>query len=284
MVHDSMTNDRFKLQHPRNSRSRSWHRIATAVLICGLAFQSGPASLKAQTDATPPAAALRQAGEARHIKIGAAAASGYLAEPDYSAILGSEFSQLQPENETKFGPIHPRPDSDPNPYNFAGADKLVAFAESHSMVVRGHTLVWHNQVPDWVKNGNYSAPQLAAILQSHIHTVMGHYDSKVYAWDVVNEAFNDDGTMRHTIWYDQPGIGTGSGTKYIEQALRWAREADPKAKLFYNDYDAEVLNKKSDAIYAMAKDFKKRGVPLDGVGFQTHITLKFDDPAKLKSY
>jgi len=285
MVHDSMTNDRFKLQHPRNSRSRSWHRIATAVLICGLAFQSGPASLKAQTDATPPAAAtLRQAGEARHIKIGAAAASGYLAEPDYSAILGSEFSQLQPENETKFGPIHPRPDSDPNPYNFAGADKLVAFAESHSMVVRGHTLVWHNQVPDWVKNGNYSAPQLAAILQSHIHTVMGHYASKVYAWDVVNEAFNDDGTMRHTIWYDQPGIGTGSGTKYIEQALRWAREADPKAKLFYNDYDAEVLNKKSDAIYAMAKDFKKRGVPLDGVGFQTHITLKFDDPAKLKSY
>ena len=101
---------------------------------------------------------------------------------------------------------------------------------------------------------------------------------------MVSEAFNDDGTMRHTIWYDQPGIGAGAGTNYIQQALRWARAADPQAKLFYNDYDAEALNRKSDAIYAMAKDFKKRGVPPDGIGFQTHISLKFDDPAKLASY
>jgi endo-1,4-beta-xylanase len=114
--------------------------------------------------------------------------------------------------------------------------------------------------------------------------VMGPYASKIYAWDVVNEAFNDDGSMRHTVWYDQPGIGVGSGYRYVEQVLRWARVADPNAKLFYNDYDAEEINTKSDAIYAMAKDFKKRGVPLDGIGFQTHITLKFDDPEKLKSY
>jgi endo-1,4-beta-xylanase len=113
---------------------------------------------------------------------------------------------------------------------------------------------------------------------------MTHYASKVYAWDVVNEAFNDDGTMRHTIWYDQPGIAAGSGTQYIEQVFRWAHEADPGAKLFYNDYDAEVVNKKSDAIYAMAEDFKKRGIPLDGIGFQAHVSLKFDDPAKLASF
>jgi endo-1,4-beta-xylanase len=99
-----------------------------------------------------------------------------------------------------------------------------------------------------------------------------------------NEAFNDDGTMRPTIWYDQPGIGAGPGPSYIEQALRWAHAADPNAKLFYNDYDAEEINRKSDAIFAMARDFKKRGVPLDGIGFQTHISLKFDDPAKLASY
>jgi endo-1,4-beta-xylanase len=152
------------------------------------------------------------------------------------------------------------------------------------MLVRGHTLVWHNQVSKWVTEGKYSAPQLATILQGHIHTVMTHYAAKVYAWDVVNEAFNDDGSMRHTLWYDQPGIGTGAGTKYIEQAFRWAHEADPGAKLFYNDYDAEEINKKSDAIYAMAEDFKKRGVPLDGVGFQAHVSLKFDDPAKLASF
>jgi endo-1,4-beta-xylanase len=207
-----------------------------------------------------------------------------LDETEYSAILGSEFSQLQPENEMKFGLIHPRPNTDPHPYDFSGADTLVSFAVNHNMLFRGHTLVWHNQVSGWVKNGNFSSPQLAGILQSHIQTVMGRYAGKIYAWDVVNEAFNDDGTMRSTIWYNQPGISAGAGTKYIEQALRWAHAADPAAKLFYNDYDAEEINKKSDAIYAMAKDFKKRGVPLDGVGFQTHISLKFDDPAKLKFY
>jgi endo-1,4-beta-xylanase len=150
--------------------------------------------------------------------------------------------------------------------------------------VRGHTLVWHNQVPDWIKKEKYSSSQLAKILHDHIDTVMTRYSSKVYAWDVVNEAFEDDGSMRHTVWYNQPGIGSAAGTAYIEQALRWARAADPSAKLFYNDYDAEEVNKKSDAIYAMAKDFKKRGVPLDGIGFQTHITLKFDNPTTLASY
>jgi endo-1,4-beta-xylanase len=234
--------------------------------------------------AASPTDTLRQAAAERHINIGAAAASTFLTEPEYASLLGSEFSQLQAENAMKFGLIHPRPDTDANPYNFKGADALVAFAQSHTMLVRGHTLVWHNQVSPWVTKGAFAAPQLATILQGHIHTVMAHFASKVYAWDVVNEAFNDDGTMRSTIWYDQPGIGAGAGTKYIEQALRWAHEGDPGAKLFYNDYDAEVINKKSDAIYAMAADFKKRGVPLDGIGFQAHVSPKFDDPAKLESF
>jgi endo-1,4-beta-xylanase len=254
------------------------------IVVPGIAVVLAGACLVFLAAAAPDSGTLRQVADARHITIGAAAASRYLSDPDYAAILGSEFSQLQAENEMKFGPIHPRPDSDPNPYDFKGADELVAFAQSHNMLVRGHTLVWHNQVSDWVKKGQFTSSQLAAVLQSHIHTVMTHYAGKVYAWDVVNEAFNDDGSMRHTTWYDQPGISGIEGTKYIEQAVRWAREADPKAKLFYNDYDAEEINKKSDAIYAMAADFKKRGVPLDGVGFQAHITLKFDDPAKLKSF
>lgn len=249
--------------------------MAIAVLLCGLPGASSPRPL-------PVAGTLRQAAESRHILIGAAAVSKLLDEADYSAILGSEFNQLQAENEMKFGVIHPRPDTDPNPYDFTGADALVAFAQSHNMLVRGHTLVWHNQVSKWVSEGKYTAPQLATILQNHIRTLMTHYASKVYAWDVVNEAFNDDGTMRHTLWYDQPGIGAGS--KYIEQAFRWTHDADPSAKLFYNDYDAEDINKKSDAIYAMAEDFKKRGVPLDGIGFQAHVTLKFGDSATLASF
>jgi endo-1,4-beta-xylanase len=260
-----------------------WPRTLTTALLCGMVLQSSAAAPRIAA-APPPDATLRQSAAAHHITIGAAAASKYLGEADYAAILGSEFSQLQAENEMKFGPIHPRPDTDPNPYDFKGGDALVAFAQSHNMVVRGHTLVWHTQVPTWVNKGGYTSAQLAEILHGHISTVMKHYASKVYAWDVVNEAFNDDGTMRHTIWYDQPGIGAGTGAKYVEQALRWACEADPSAKLFYNDYDAEEVNRKSDAIYAMAKDFKARGVPLDGIGFQTHVSLKFDDPAKLASY
>jgi endo-1,4-beta-xylanase len=92
----------------------------------------------------------------------------------------------------------------------------------------------------------------------------------VYAWDVVNEAFNADGSLRSTVWADSPGIGL-PGTAYIEQAFRGAHEADPKALLFYNDYDAEMMNAKSDAIFAMAKDFKARGVPIDGIGLQMHV-------------
>jgi endo-1,4-beta-xylanase len=258
-------------------------RKISFLVLCGLALQTNSASLK-RSQAPPKTSTLRQAAEARHILIGAAAAPRYLDEADYSAILGSEFSELEAENQMKFQVIHPRPDSDANPYDFKPADALVDFAQSHNMLVRGHTLVWHNQIPDWVKQGHYTEPQLATILESHIHSVVTHYALKVYAWDVVNEAFKDDGTMRDTLWYNQPGIGGGKGTQYIEQALRWAHQADPKAKLFYNDFDAELVNKKSDAIYAMAKDFKERGVPLDGIGFQTHVSPQFDNPGTLATY
>jgi endo-1,4-beta-xylanase len=235
----------------------------------------------------PPQApdTLRAAATLHHLTIGTAAASSHLSDPQYSQLLGSEFSQLEPENEMKFASIHPRPDTDPQPYNFVPADALVSFAQAHNMLVRGHTLVWHNQVPDWITKGNLRPDQLADALHRHITTVMQHYETQVYAWDVVNEAFNDDGTVRSTVWYDAPGIGfAGKGTAYIEQALQWAHAANPQAKLFYNDYDTEEINRKSDAIFAMATDFKQRGVPLDGIGFQMHVSLGFDDPAKLTGF
>ncbi len=248
-----------------------------AFLLLALMFACGGGS---NTTTTPPPQTLRQVAAAHNINVGAAADSRYLSDSNYAAILGSEYSQLQAENQMKFGIIHPGFST----YDFTGGDALVAFAQAHTMVVRGHTLVWHNQVPSWVTSGNYAAPQLSTILQNHINAVMGHYAGQVYAWDVVNEAFNDDGTMRDTIWYDQPGIGfAGMGTKYIEQVLTWAHAADLNAKLFYNDYNAEPLDAKSDAIYAMAQDFKTRGVPLDGIGFQLHIDLTFDNPATLAS-
>ncbi|HEY1464109.1 MAG TPA: endo-1,4-beta-xylanase [Terriglobales bacterium] len=249
---------------------------------CGGGYGSTSTPTNPSPSPTPSSTTLRQLAAPHSIFIGTAADSPFLTnDTDYPVVLGSEYSQLQAENEMKFGLIHPAQ----NTYDFTGPDALVSFAQAHNMVVRGHTLVWYQEVPDWVTNGGFTTSQLSTILQSHINTVLPHYAGKVYAWDVVNEAFNDDGTMRDTIWYDQPGIGyAGLGTEYIEQALNMAHTADPTAKLFYNDYNAEVMDAKSDAIYDMAKDFKNRGVPLDGIGFQTHVDLSFDNPSTLTSY
>lgn len=255
-------------------------RCATAILPLAFMLACGGSSTTTNNP-PPPQATLRQVAAAKNIKVGAAAYSPDFSDSSYTATLGAEYNQLQPENEMKFGFVHPAA----GVYDFTGADTLVAYAQAHTMVVRGHTLVWHNQVPSWVTSGNYTTPQqFSTILQDHITTVMQHYAGKVYGWDVVNEAFNDDGTIRSTIWYDNPGIGfAGMGTKYIEQAFNWAHTADPNAKLYYNDYNDETMNPKSDAIYAMAQDFKTRGVPLDGIGFQFHVDLTFDNPGTLAS-
>ena len=263
--------------------------IAIATLgVVGLADCAGKVHLPSQNTApSQPVAAmtLRSAAASHGVTVGAAVSSRRLNDLEFTEILQSEFSQLEPENEMKFALIHPRPDTDPQPYNFSGADALVSFARAHGLLVRGHTLVWHKQLPNWVSGGGHTETELGTILRDHIATVVSRYESDVYAWDVVNEAFNSDGSLRDTVWYDKPGIGdAGEGTKYIEQAFRWARAANPKAKLFYNDFDAEPINPKSDAIYAMASDFKKRGVPLDGIGFQVHVDLSFDKPATLDSF
>jgi len=152
------------------------------------------------------------------------------------------------------------------------------------MKVRGHCFVWYQQVARWVTAGTRTPEELSTILKNHIDTVAKHFAGKVYAWDVVNEAFMDDGSMRHTMWYDRPGIGLATnGTGYIEQAFRWAHASDRRAKLYYNDYSCETINPKSDGIYAMLQDFKKRRVPVDGVGFQMHIGLWANNPATLES-
>ena len=264
----------------------SRHTGRAILAVFPLLFLVAVACVAVSAVASTGSTTLRQAGELRHVTIGAAAASRYLSEPEYAAILGSEFSQLQAENEMKFGLIHPRPDTDPNPYDFCrrgrarclrATSQPAAPRPCSRLAQAGVGVGEARQLP---ANTAHRHPRKSHSFGAH------HYAGTVCAWDVVNEAFNSDGTMRHTIWYDRPGISgsAGAGTSYIEQALKWARQADPNAKSFYNDYDAEEINQKSDAIYAMAADFKKRGVPLDGIGFQTHISLKFDDPAKLESF
>lgn len=224
------------------------------------------------------AQSLRSEADKRGMLIGAAVEPGLLSEPAYSSTLAREFNMIEAENVMKWGTIRPNRKT----YNFGPGDQVVAFARRHGMKVRGHTLLWSEYNPAWLTKGNFTPAQLNSMLREHITKVLKHYSGQVFAWDVVNESFLADGTIEPSIWYDSPGIGLkGKGTAYIEQAFRWAREADPKALLFYNDYDTEAINAKSDAVYEMVKDFKRRGVPIDGVGIQAHIFNL--DPKELSS-
>jgi endo-1,4-beta-xylanase len=140
------------------------------------------------------------------------------------------------------------------------------------MKVRGHTLVWGWSNSPWLLEGHFTSAQLSTMLQEHIQKVVTHYRGQVFAWDVVNEAFEEHGNLKDSVWYNRPGIGlAGKGTAYLEQVFQWAHAADPAALLCYNDAEGETLNAKSDAIYAMVKDFKRRRVPIDGVGLQMHL-------------
>jgi len=199
--------------------------------------------------------------------VGSAARSSQLNEPFYAATLAREFNLLEPEDELKWEVIHPGSTT----FDFLPADRFVIFAQMHGMRVRGHTLVWHRQLPAWLTAGHFSPAQLHHMLEEHIRTVVEHYRGKVFAWDVVNEASDETGQLRSTIWSDAPGIGTGPGVSFIETALRWTNAADPDALLFINDAECETVNHKSGAIYKVVEDLKRRKIPLDGIGLQMHI-------------
>jgi endo-1,4-beta-xylanase len=230
--------------------------------------------------ASPPEESLRETAQRSGVLVGAAVRPEQLSEPAYAFTLAHEFNMVEPENAMKWEVVHPGPER----FDFSQADRVVAFAVQHNMRVRGHTLVWHQQNPRWLTEGRYTPDQLAQILEKHIKTVVGHYRGRVFAWDVVNEAFDERvmGKFRDTIWYDQPGIGRAQkGSSYMEACFRWAHEADPEALLFYNDAEGETVNPKSDEILAMVRDFRGRGVPIDGVGFQMHIGNLHPDIASI---
>ena len=248
--------------------------ILTA-LLAGLVAFPGP------TQSNPVSfvrfSSLRQAADAAGILIGTAVRPSLFSEADYASTLAREFNMVEPEDAMKWWVIRRNPDS----FDFRDADEVVAFAQAHNMKVRGHCLVWDHTHPDWLAHSHFTPRQLSQLLHDHIERVMKHYAGQVFAWDVVNEAMDETGRMRNSIWYNQPGIGfAGQGTAYLEQVFRWAREADPHALLFYNEAEGEFLNHKSDAIYEMLKDFKHRGVPIDGVGLQLHVPgLELDSAA-----
>lgn len=180
--------------------------------------------------------------------------------PEYMQVLSSEFNYVTPENVMKWGPLQPTADS----WDFALADQLLELAEQQGQKVKGHALVWHVQQPDWA--AALTAPQLRSAVQAHIERVVPHFQGKVRAWDVVNEAILDGGLGI------RPGLHTALGVSGMANAFKWARQADPDAKLYYNDYGIELMNDKSDAVYRLIQDLQAAGAPIDGIGFQSHLS------------
>jgi endo-1,4-beta-xylanase len=214
------------------------------------------------------AAPLRTSATAKGLFIGTAVnMTPFRNEPIYSDTLRREFNLLVGENAFKFDAIHPAQTT----FNFTDTDALVAFAQANGMAVRGHTLVWHNQIPGWLTNGNFTRDQVIAIMRDHIMTVVGRYRGQIVAWDVVNEAIDDNtGQLRSSSFWFQK-----IGPEYIAMAFQFARQADPNAILYYNDFEAEGSGTKSDGVFSMVSGLVNQGVPIGGVGWQMHKVNPF---------
>ncbi|WP_335988309.1 non-reducing end alpha-L-arabinofuranosidase family hydrolase [Glycomyces sp. MUSA5-2] len=242
---------------PPRRRTRRGARTALAVtLAVGLTGAGALIFANTAQAADTLGGAAAQSGR----YFGAAIAPNFLGEAQYADTLNAEFNSIVAENAMKWDATEPNRGQ----FNFSGGDTLVAHAEANGMEVRGHTLVWHAQQPGWVQG--LTGDDLRQAMTDHIAGVAGHYQGQISSWDVVNEAFEEDGSRRQSNLQQQLGDG------WIEEAFRAADAADPDARLCYNDYNTDGINAKSDGIYAMVEDFLARGVPIDCVGFQSHLS------------
>jgi len=196
---------------------------------------------------------------------------------DESVLIKKQFNSLTAENAMKMAPLQPKEGE----FYWKAADSIVNFAVKNGIKIRGHNLCWHQQTPDWMfKDGDkqVSKETLLKRLKTHINTVVGRYKGKIYAWDVVNEAIDDNPAnfLRNSKWFEI------CGEDFITKAFEYAHEADPGAKLYYNDYNSE-LPEKRERIYKLLKSLKDKGVPIDGVGLQAHWSLKSPTEADLRT-
>jgi endo-1,4-beta-xylanase len=180
----------------------------------------------------------------------------------YSGVVTKEFNSITVENAMKFAALHPSE----TVYNWVDADYLVAYAQANGKRMHGHTLNWYASQPTWVTNYSGDSVAWEKMLKSHIQTVVSRYKGKLASWDVVNEYFNDDGTVRQSIWVKN------LGPDYIARCFQYAHEADPDALLFYNDYGHEYSSAKRTAIGNLINSFKARKIPIHGIGMQFHTT------------
>jgi endo-1,4-beta-xylanase len=223
------------------------------------------------TGAEPETPTLREAYQ-KHFQLGVALNSRMVNGQNARAgeLAGTQFSSLTAENDMKWESMN----SSPGQYRFEAADAYFSFAEKHKMEVIGHTLVWHSQTPRWVFEDADGKPASKELLlkrmRDHIQTVAGRYKGKVKGWDVVNEALSDGG---EDILRDSPWRRI-IGDDFLDYAFRYAKEADPDAELYYNDYSLENERKRANAV-TLIKGMLERGVPIDGIGTQSHFQLNY---------
>jgi endo-1,4-beta-xylanase len=225
-----------------------------------------------------PADSLRALAAKIGLRFGSALIPFDLNTPAYAKIAAEQFSVVTPGNEMKWQVVEP----EQGVYDWSGADNLIAFAKQNGQLVRGHTLLWHNQLPNWltagVADGSISATDLAALLKKHIFTEVTRYRGQIWQWDVANEFFKDgnpSGIDPNNWWIQQ------LGPDIIPQAFRWAHEADPHALLVYNDYNIageDGSNAKSDAVYAWVQQMLAQGVPIHVIGDQGHLDTQYGFP------
>jgi endo-1,4-beta-xylanase len=263
------------IEHCQTVPSTGMVRLLSVVLLasmlgalaCGGDKSSTPSQSTPTSPSVPTTPAgmqvdpLRDAARSAGKLVGAAVQSSLLGDGRYSGVLSRHFNYLTAEYEMKWDPIERTRGTN----DFGGGDAIVSYALGNGMQVKGHALIWHGSVPSWV-NGLSSA-DLRVAFENHIRSVAEHFRGRVYAWDVVNEAVADDGSgLRDTVFRQK------LGDQYIADAFRIARQADPQALLFYNDYGGEGLNQKSNRIFELVQNLRAQGVPIDGVGLQMHIT------------
>ena len=254
---------------PDSSRRRRVARLSLW-LIPAVAASVAAVVVAAPGEANAP---LRNHAQARGKFIGVAVATGPLSgDATYRNIVSTEFNQITAENAMKWDATEPSQGN----FNFSGADQIVNFAAQIGATVHGHTLVWHSQTPSWVQN--LSSTALRAAMQNHISTVVGRYANNpvVTSWDVVNEVFEENGSLRQSFWLNK------LGQSYIADAFHFARAADPDAKLCINDYNVEGINAKSNAMYNLVQSLRSQGVPIDCVGFQAHLATQYGFPSQLQ--
>jgi len=254
-----------------------------ALAVLGGATPAGATS----TSFRPPADSLRAMAAPYGLRIGTAIIPFDLDTPAYAQIAGDQFSTVTPGNEMKWQIVEPTQGT----YDWSGGDRLVAFAQQHDQLVSGHTLLWHNQLPNWltdgVANGTISNDQLKALLHKHVTDEVTHFKGKIWQWDVANEFFANswdphplaDGINGDDFWVQHLGEGI------IADAFRWAHQADPNALLFYNDFNIggeDGTNAKADAVYHWAQQMRAQGVPIDGIGNQGHLDTQYGYPNQLQ--